>query len=81
MYKPAPLFRLSFWLGAISLALCSLSMSALAGPTSLQATFTSGISNGWVKVERWRDTSGNIGQEAFPSDGRGDQSGYCLDPQ
>ncbi|WP_232849704.1 esterase/lipase family protein [Bowmanella yangjiangensis] len=75
MYKPAPLFRLSFWLGAISLALCSLSMSALAGPTSLQATFTSGISNGWVKVERWRDTSGNIGQEAFPSDGRGDQSG------
>ncbi|GAA0376305.1 hypothetical protein GCM10009092_45560 [Bowmanella denitrificans] len=55
-----------------------------AGPTSLEASFNSGINNGWVKVERWRDTSSHIGQEAFPADGRGDQTGqratFFADP-
>ncbi|GAB3028964.1 esterase/lipase family protein [Bowmanella dokdonensis] len=49
-------------------------LPVMAG-TSLEASFSSGIANGWVKVERWRDTSGNIGAETYPADGRGDQSG------
>lgn len=46
-----------------------------AGPTVLEQTFSTGINNGWVQVERWRDTLSAISQEAFPTDGRGDQSG------
>ncbi|MEQ8750433.1 MAG: hypothetical protein RIC52_11705, partial [Amphiplicatus sp.] len=48
---------------------------AFAGSTTLEATYTSGISNGWVRVERWRDNLSAFTQEAFPTDGRGDQSG------
>jgi hypothetical protein len=48
---------------------------ALAGPTVLEKPFFTGIANGWVQVERWRDTTSAIGQETFPPDGRGDQSG------
>lgn len=48
---------------------------AIAGSTVLEQTFSSGISNNWVQVERWRDTLSAIRQEAFPTDGRGDQSG------
>lgn len=46
-----------------------------AGSTTLEATFSSGISNGWVRVERWRDNLTAFTQESFPTDGRGDQSG------
>ncbi len=48
--------------------------AAEAGPTTLEATFTN-MTNGWAKVERWRDTTSAIGQETFPPDGRGDQTG------
>jgi hypothetical protein len=48
---------------------------ATAGPTTLEATYSSGIQNGWVRVERWRDTTSAFTQEAFPPDGRGDQTG------
>ena len=51
---------------------------AMAGPTTLEATYSTGIQNGWVRVERWRDTSAAFTQEAFPTDGRGDQSGQRV---
>jgi hypothetical protein len=41
----------------------------------LEASFSSGINNGWAKVERWVDSTGNLVQESFPSDGRGNQTG------
>jgi pimeloyl-ACP methyl ester carboxylesterase len=46
-----------------------------AGALTLEATFTSGIQNGWVRVERYRDADPNLVQETFPPDGRGDQTG------
>lgn len=59
---------------AIGLSL-GWSAPAMAGPTTLEATYSTGIQNGWVRVERWRDTTTAFTQEAFPTDGRGDQSG------
>ncbi|WP_317932347.1 lipase [Halioxenophilus sp. WMMB6] len=50
---------------------------SLAG-TVLEQTYTSGISNGWVKVERWKDTDSAFIQEGFPADGRGDQDGQRV---
>ncbi len=71
--------RTGRWLGGL-LAAAGAAMGlggtgAIAGPVSLEASYTSGIQNGWVRVERWRDTLSAFSQEAFPSDGRGDQSG------
>jgi hypothetical protein len=43
--------------------------------TSLEATFSSGISNGWVRVERWRDLGSGFAAENYPPSGRGDQDG------
>lgn len=60
---------------ATILASTALAAPALAGPLTQEATFTSGLANGWARVERWRDTSSGFTQEAFPPDGRGDQSG------
>lgn len=51
---------------------------AQAGPLTLEATYTSSIANGWVRVERWRDTASAFKQETFPPDGRGDQSGQRV---
>ena len=53
------------------------SPSAAAAPV-LEATFTDGIANGWVRVERWRDPNPAFRQEAFPPDGRGDQTGQRV---
>jgi hypothetical protein len=61
-------------LGACALA-SGFGGPTLAGPVTLEATYTSGISNGWDRVERWRDTLSAFPQEAFPPDGRGDQTG------
>lgn len=61
-----------------SIAMLAMPASAIAGPTTLEQSFTSGISNGWVQVERWRDTLSAFTQEAFPPDGRGDQTGQRL---
>lgn len=44
---------------------------------TLEATFTS-VSNGWVKVERWKDNDSNFILEDYPPDGRGDQDGQRL---
>lgn len=51
--------------------------SASAAGLTLEATFTS-PANGWDRVERWRDSDPNFTQEAFPPDGRGDQSGQRV---
>lgn len=48
--------------------------AAEAAPV-LEAGFTSGIENGWVRVERWRDPDPAFTAEPFPPDGRGDQTG------
>jgi hypothetical protein len=60
------------------LLLASLLSAAPAGAVGsyvLDATYTSGILNGWVRVERYRDTDANLPTEAYPPDGRGDQDG------
>ena len=59
--------------GALCLGL--LPNAAAAAQLVLEATYTAGIANGWVKVERWHDTTTAFTQETFPPDGRGDQSG------
>lgn len=46
-----------------------------ASHLSHEATYTSALENGWVRVERWRNTKSAFAQETFPPDGRGDQSG------
>jgi hypothetical protein len=51
---------------------------AAAGSTTLEATYSTGVKNGWERVERWRDTNAAFTQEAFPTDGRGDQSGQRV---
>src|SRR5262245_60905221 len=43
--------------------------------TTLEATFSSGIANGWVRVERWRDLGSGFAAEDYPPSGRGDQDG------
>lgn len=48
-----------------------------AGPLTLEATYTS-VANGWVKVERYLDTTAGFTQEQYPPDGRGDQDGQRL---
>ncbi|MGX6447505.1 esterase/lipase family protein [Patulibacter sp. S7RM1-6] len=40
-----------------------------------EATFTSGIQNGWARVDRYRDASPGFVAEDYPADGRGDQTG------
>jgi hypothetical protein len=62
---------------AAAVAISSLA-PASAGATasvSLEATFSSGIANGWVQVERYRDNSSGFLAETYPPDGRGDQTG------
>ncbi len=67
------------------LATCLATAAALVAPLSgadasgltLEASFGS-PANGWDVVERWRDGDPNFTQEAFPSDGRGDQTGQRV---
>jgi hypothetical protein len=56
-------------------------MTALAADAAnpvLEATYSSSLANGWVRVERWRDPAPAFTQETFPPDGRGDQSGQRV---
>lgn len=64
-------YRLALGIGALIGAFAS---PAVAGLPVWEQTFMS-AQNGWAQVERWRDGSGGITQEAFPPDGRGDQTG------
>lgn len=59
------------------LGLCGF-LSIPSYATQLEATFTSNIQNGWAKVERLASTNTNINAEAFPSDGRGNQTGQIA---
>ena len=63
------------WKLLLALGALAWGPSAHAGSTTLEATYSSGIDNGWVRVERWRDTLTAFTQESFPTDGRGDQTG------
>ncbi|MGH8137876.1 MAG: esterase/lipase family protein [Steroidobacteraceae bacterium] len=45
---------------------------------TLEATYSTSISNGWVRVERWHDPGTAFTQETFPPDGRGNQSGQRV---
>ncbi|WP_066672788.1 lipase [Sphingomonas sp. SFZ2018-12] len=60
---------------AVTMSMAGAAAPASAGSTTLEATYSSGIANGWVRIERWRDNATGFTQEAFPTDGRGDQSG------
>jgi hypothetical protein len=66
-------------LRAVLLALAALiAVPATAGATATvvhEATFQSGIQNGWERVDRYRDASPGFTTEAYPADGRGDQVG------
>lgn len=73
-YEIRAFFRRPVVALAFALAFSSFG-PASAGSTTLEATYSSGISNGWVRVERWRDDLAAFTQESFPTDGRGDQSG------
>lgn len=45
---------------------------------TLEATYTSSITNGWIQVERWHDPGSAFTQETFPPDGRGNQTGQRV---
>lgn len=68
-----------------SLVLVAVASMTLASPipvhaaasVTLEATFTS-VANGWVRVERYLDTTPGFPQEQYPPDGRGDQDGQRL---
>jgi len=48
-----------------------------SGTLILEDAFTN-VANGWVRVERWRDTDPHFAQEDFPPDGRGDHDGQRV---
>lgn len=51
----------------------------LLGDLVLEETFADGISNGWVRVERWRDPNpGFIQEDRFALDQRASQTGQRL---
>jgi hypothetical protein len=63
-------------LGAVlALAVIAPAPAGATATVSLEATYSSGIANGWVRVERYRDTSTGFVAETYPPDGRGDQTG------
>ena len=63
------------------LVLAVLLVLVLAPPASatssvtLEATYTSGLENGWTTVERYRDNAPGFAAEAYPPGGVGDQTG------
>ncbi|HEX7114589.1 MAG TPA: hypothetical protein VF193_05620 [Steroidobacter sp.] len=72
------LFRIAIGIAALAVG-SGIAVSPAHGANPvLEATYTSSISNGWVRVERWRDPSSAFTQETFPPDGRGDQSGQRV---
>jgi hypothetical protein len=59
-------------------AFATAPLPAYAANPVLEATYSSSLANGWVRVERWRDPSSAFTQEGFPPDGRGDQTGQRV---
>lgn len=76
MAKNSSLLSLSL-LGSICIIILGPRAALAASPTTLEAAFTT-VANGWERVERWRDTTSAFTQEAFPPDGRGDQTGQRV---
>src|SRR5215813_2266312 len=70
--------RTSTRLLALAAILTIPAVSTHAASPVLEATYTSSLQNGWVRVERWRDPGAAFTQETFPPDGRGDQSGQRV---
>ncbi|MBO3744836.1 hypothetical protein J5X84_02060 [Streptosporangiaceae bacterium NEAU-GS5] len=68
--------RLSPVLAVFSLlfALVTVPAEATAAVT-LEASYTTGLQNGWALVERYRDTSASFTTETYPPGGVGDQTG------
>lgn len=67
-----------FTLGLVALVAVLGATPAVATATpsvTLEASYTSGIANGWSLVERYRDGSSGFQAESYPPDGRGDQTG------
>jgi hypothetical protein len=68
-------------LGLLVAAALMAAVPASAGATASvtqEATYTTGIQNGWAWVERYRDTSSGFVAESYPPDGRGDQTGQTA---
>jgi hypothetical protein len=61
-----------------TMALATTPLPAYAANPVLEATYSSSLANGWVRVERWRDPSSAFIQEGFPPDGRGDHTGQRV---
>lgn len=67
----------------IAAAIYAVVLAAAPIPTqaanpALEATYSTSLANGWVRVERWSDPESAFTQETFPSDGLGDQSGQRV---
>lgn len=69
---------------ALGLLVAAGLMAAVPAPAGATAsvtqegTYTTGIQNGWARVERYRDTSSGFVAESYPPDGRGDQTGQTA---
>jgi hypothetical protein len=70
--------KTSSGLAILAAVLATPALPAHAASPVLEATYSSSIANGWVRVERWRDPGVAFTQETFPPDGRGDQSGQRV---
>ena len=66
---------LALALAAVTVAGTPAVPAAATASRTLEATFTTGIANGWVRVERWNDNGLGSAPEACPPDERGDQDG------
>lgn len=70
-------FRLILILALVVFALIAAKPPQAAQATAsrtLEATYTS-VSNGWVRVERWKDNGAMFTAESYFSDGRNNQTG------
>ena len=77
MKRAVVLVALLVSLVSLSLVSTPVPRATAAGTVVLEATYTS-VANGWVRVERYRDTDTNFPTEKFPPDRRGNQDGQRL---
>jgi hypothetical protein len=71
---PGPALAMAMAL-TVALVVGTVSPAAATASVSLEASFTTGLENGWARVERYRDGSSGFVAETYPADGRGDQTG------
>ena len=57
---------LALALAAVTVAGTPAVPAAATASRTLEATFTTGIANGWVRVERWNDNDPGFAPEAYP---------------